>query len=53
MIFDALSSFECRLPCVATRGPGAEIEGVLTPRPKQVVENLEAQQGAGTQYTLG
>ena len=46
MIFDALSNAAHR---VSLRGPGAEIEGGLnthTP-PQQVVENLEAQQGAG------
>ena len=47
MIFDALSNAAYR---VSLRGPGAEIEGgVLNnpPPPQQVVENLEAQQGAG------
>ena len=43
MIFDALSYAPYR---VSLRGPGAEIEGGLPP-PQQVVENLEAQQGAG------
>ena len=46
MIFDALSNAAYRL---SLRGPGAEIEGgVLNNNPpQQVVENLEAQQGAG------
>ena len=47
MIFDALLNAAYR---VSLRGPGAEIEGVGSqqqPPPQQVVENLEAQQGAG------
>ena len=46
MICDALSNFAYR---VSLRGPGAEIEGgsQQPPPPQQVVENLEAQQGAG------
>ena len=45
MIFDALS---IAAYCVSLRGPGAEIEGgSQQPPPQQVVENLEAQQGAG------
>ena len=46
MIFDALSNAAYR---VSLRGPGAEIEGGVlnNPPPQQVVENLEAQQGAG------
>ena len=46
MIFDALSNAAYR---VSLRGPGAEIEGgfLNNPPPQQVVENLEAQQGAG------
>ena len=45
MIFDALSNAAYR---VSLRGPGAEIEGGFsTTPPQQVVENLEAQQGAG------
>ena len=46
MIFDALSNAAYR---VSLRGPGAEIEGggSQQPPPQQVVENLEAQQGAG------
>ena len=46
MIFDALSNAAYR---ESLRGPGAEIEGggSTTPPPQQVVENLEAQQGAG------
>ena len=43
MIFGALSNAAYH---VSLRDPGAEVEGVLTP-PPQVVENLEAQQGAG------
>ena len=44
MIFDALSNAAYR---VSLRGPGAEIEGGSQQPPQQVVENLEAQQGAG------
>ena len=45
MIFDALSNAAYR---VSLRGPGAEIEGGGSQQPpQQVVENLEAQQGAG------
>ena len=45
MIFNSLSNAAYR---VSLRGPGVEIEGGgLTPPPQQVVENLEAQQGAG------
>ena len=44
MIFDVLSN--AAYP-VSLRGPGAELEGVSTPPPQVVVENLEAQQGAG------
>ena len=45
MIIDALSNAAY---CVSLRGPGAEIEGgVLNDPPQQVVENLEARQGAG------
>ena len=47
MIFDALSNAAYR---VSLRDPGAEIEGEgfsTIPRPQQVVENLEAQQGVG------
>ena len=45
MIFDALSNAAYR---VSLRGPGAEIEGgSQQQQPQQVVENLEAQQGAG------
>ena len=45
MIFDVLSNAAY---CVSLRGPGAEIEGGgLNNNPQQVVENLEAQQGAG------
>ena len=43
MIFYALSNAAHR---VSLRGPGAEIEGESQPS-QQVVENLEAQQGAG------
>ena len=45
MIFDALSNAAYR---VSLRSPGAEIEGGgFSTTPQQVVENLEAQQGAG------
>ena len=46
MIFDALSNAAYR---VSLSGPGAEIEGGVLNNPpsQQVVENLEAQQGAG------
>ena len=46
MIFDTLSNAAYR---VSLRGPGAEIEGggSQQQQPQQVVENLEAQQGAG------
>ena len=46
MIFDALSNAAYR---VSLRGPGAEIEGgsLNSPPIHQVVENLEAHQGAG------
>ena len=48
MIFDVLSNAAYR---VSLRGPGAEIEGGggshHQPPAQQVVENLEAQQGAG------
>ena len=45
MIFGALSNAAYR---VSLRGTGAEIEGGgLSRAPHQVVENLEAQQGAG------
>ena len=42
MIFGALSNAAYR---VSLRGPGDEIEGALK-APHQVVENLEAHQGA-------
>ena len=44
MIFYALSNAAYR---ASLRGPGAEIEGDGFSPPQQVVENLEAQQGAG------
>ena len=46
MIFYALSNAAYR---VSLRGPGAEIEAGSQhpPPPQQVVENVEAQQGAG------
>ena len=45
MIFGALSNTAYR---VSLRGPGAELEGDLkSPPTYQVVENLEARQGAG------
>ena len=45
MIFDALLNAAYR---VSLRDPGAEIEGDLNTHPPQhLVENLEAQQGAG------
>ena len=44
MIFYALSNAAYR---VSIRGPGAEIEGGSQQPSQQVVENLEAQQGAG------
>ena len=44
MIVDALSNAAYR---VLLRGPRPEIEGGSQPPPQQVVENLEAQQGAG------
>ena len=44
MTFYALSNAAYR---VSLHGLGAEIEGGLNPPPQQVVENLEAQQGAG------
>ena len=44
MIFDALSGAAY---CVSLRGPGAELGGGAIYAPHQVVEILEAQQGAG------
>ena len=44
MIFDGLSNAAYG---VSLRGPGAEIDGGVLNTPQQVVENLEAQQGAG------
>ena len=44
MIFDTLSNAAYR---VSLRGPGAELEGGLNTPPIQVVENPDAQQGAG------
>ena len=44
MIFGALLNVAYR---VSLRGPGAEIEGGSQEPPHQVVENLEAHQGAG------
>ena len=44
MIFDELSNTIFRF---FLRPLGAEIEGVFKHTPQQVMENLEAQQGAG------
>ena len=46
MICDALSNAAYH---VSLRDPGAELEGIIN-APHQVVENLEAQQGAGYMF---
>ena len=44
MVSNVLSNTAYR---VSLRGPGAELEGDINIPPYQVVENLEAHQGAG------